>query len=272
MTASYPSPEVRSERPTRTRTRTGGGGSPTASRSQESVPSKEGRRASASPVTASSPPPSHPTQGTGNEQETWSDRVYAALPLFVVGGLCFSIAASIHSTGTATGSVGNGSVHLQLWILFVALGITGIGGGTVAMLAEDTIDETARAERAPSAEPTQGPPNRKPRWLFGRSREERPGRSPLTSTTHPQSPSASFIEARIAAGSRPSRLPPTPPPWDESVIEWEEHRPVRGDSWDLNSNAFRAAAFDSSSPDVILRELDELEQSLQKRAGTRRQS
>jgi hypothetical protein len=152
------------------------------------------------------------------ETESWREKLFAALPLFLVGGVCIAVAVLLYLQGTVTTFGGASSVRLQPWILFVALGITGISAGMVAMLSEDL------------------PP------VASEVGKEIP--SPVGSKARTVSPP---VGGTVSA-PRPAV---TPPIWAED--------------WGPDSEAFKAAAAPSSPPDVILRQLDELEVSLRKK-------
>ena len=91
--------------------------------------------------------------GRSSHVESWSERLYAALPLFVVGGLCLAVALVLYTEGAVTSLGGSQAAHLQPWILFVALAITSLAGGTVALFAEEP-----RVEELPASAPVVVPP------------------------------------------------------------------------------------------------------------------
>ena len=147
--------------------------------------------------------------------ETWAERTYAALPLFFVGGVCIVAAVLTYLSGAVTAFGGSTSVHLQPWILFIALGITGISGGTVALLAEE-----------PEFPPVEAP---------------------------------SVVVPASTVKSEKSEV------WDESLIEPEEKpvRPIwRGPE---EEDLLRGEVAQPAPPDIVLRQLDELEASLRKK-------
>jgi hypothetical protein len=80
------------------------------------------------------PPPSRQT--ASSEEETWREKFTGALPLLLVGAACTAVAAELYSTGNVTLVGENASVRLRPWVLFVALGITGISAGVFALLFE----------------------------------------------------------------------------------------------------------------------------------------
>lgn len=85
--------------------------------------------------------------------ESWGEKLFAALPLFFVGGACLAVAIDLYYTGI-TGQFGaNRSVHLELWALFLALAVTGLAAGVFAMLVEDEFEEIAPVV-VPVAEPS----------------------------------------------------------------------------------------------------------------------
>ncbi|MGP8158313.1 MAG: hypothetical protein ACLPWO_01685 [Thermoplasmata archaeon] len=106
---------------------------------------------------ASLVPSQAPPEGS-DEQKSWAERLYAALPLFIVGAACIVVALELYGAGTVTALAGNDSVHLRPWILFVALGITGICGGTVALFVDDAF-----VEPHPATE-VVAPPRPAPDW------------------------------------------------------------------------------------------------------------
>jgi len=91
-------------------------------------------------------PPSASSPGSSSGQESWAERVYAALPLFLVGGVCVGLALQLHATGAGASLGGSGSVALRPWVLFVALGITGLCAGAVALFAQDLFAESHEVE------------------------------------------------------------------------------------------------------------------------------
>ena len=76
--------------------------------------------------------------------ETWGEKLYAALPLFVVGGACLAVAVDFYASGASAPFMGNSSVRLAPWALFLALAVTGLSAGIFALLAGD--EEPSRAE------------------------------------------------------------------------------------------------------------------------------
>jgi len=95
--------------------------------------------------------PSSPTTGAGTHPETWEERFSAAVPLFLVGSACFVVAVELYFSGTLT-ALGGSAVRLRPWILFIALGVTGLGAGITALFTEDS--PTASGV---SAEPVPAP-------------------------------------------------------------------------------------------------------------------
>ena len=80
--------------------------------------------------------------------ETWSEKVYAALPLFLVGGACLVVAVELYSTGTTASFGGSSAARLYPWALFLALGVAGLAAGTFALLVEDEPSPTVALEAA----------------------------------------------------------------------------------------------------------------------------
>jgi hypothetical protein len=110
-----------------------------------------------------------PSRETAPSSETWQERLFAALPLFIVGGACLALTFDFYLTNTATGIGSSSGVRLQPWSLFLALAITGIAAGTFAMFVEDeepaTVAPTvAPVSTTPSASPTTPVPAAVPEW------------------------------------------------------------------------------------------------------------
>lgn len=105
----------------------------------------------------SSTNPSEAATAAAHPTETWGEKLYAALPLFIVGGACLAVAVDFYESGATTPFAGNTSVRLAPWTLFFALAVTGLSAGIFALLMEDeepAVTElvVARA-KAPSAVP-----------------------------------------------------------------------------------------------------------------------
>jgi hypothetical protein len=92
-----------------------------------------------------------PSDDEPTEGDSLTERFYAALPLFVVGGACVAAAVYLYVSGAATTVGGNGSVHLRPWVLFLALAITGIAAGTIVLLDQEATTTTGSAEDLPAA-------------------------------------------------------------------------------------------------------------------------
>jgi len=95
----------------------------------------------------------------GPPRETLVEKLYAAFPLFVVGGICLVIALDFYFTGAVESLGKNGVVHLQPWGLFFALAVTGLSAGTFTMVVGE--DEEP-AVIAPAAAPA--PARELPEW------------------------------------------------------------------------------------------------------------
>ena len=89
--------------------------------------------------------------------ETWGEKVYAALPLFIVGGACLAVAVDFYVSSATTPLLGNSSVRLAPWMLFLALAVTGLSAGLFALIMEDE-EPTPAPEVTPAARPTPAPP------------------------------------------------------------------------------------------------------------------
>ena len=84
------------------------------------------------------------------DPESWEERFSAAIPLFIIGSACLVVAVELYFSGTATSFAGS-SVRLRPWILFVALGVTGIGAGAVALFTKGSEWESPSRTDAESA-------------------------------------------------------------------------------------------------------------------------
>lgn len=104
--------------------------------------------------TVPSPSPrSHPEPETSIAKESWGERLYAALPLFIVGAVCVVIAFELWAPGAVAGWGGSDTVRFRPWILFLALAITGISGGTAAVFTEDSLAAETRDLVSPPLPP-----------------------------------------------------------------------------------------------------------------------
>jgi len=221
--------------------------------------------------TASRPPPGPVSL---NERETWRERVFAALPLFLVGGACAGIAVYLYFAGTTTHFGASGTVLLRPWVLFVALGITGLSAGVVALFAEDPLEAPRPGVTAPARPPAPIPSKEKIPFFFGRSRESYPGPTP---EERPGVPALVGLAAPTAS-VRGSSLPPSTPghpvantrAWDESSISLTEPRRHPREVWDESPEEFEAAAAKPAPPAVVLSQLDDIEKSLRKKPSTPR--
>ena len=102
-------------------------------------------------------PEANATPGTA--PETWGDKVYAALPLFIVGGACLAVAIDFYVSAATTPFFGNSSVRLAPWMLFLALAVTGLSAGVFALIVEDE-----EPMPAPPVVPTVHPSPASPPW------------------------------------------------------------------------------------------------------------
>lgn len=205
-----------------------------------------------------------------SENETFRERFLAALPLFVVGGACVAAAVYLFLAATAVG--GSGTVHLRPWVLFVALGLTGLSAGTICLFAEEATSAPAPLGMpvAPVSSP-RTPTPAAPRG-FGRPRPGYPGPSPEEMPMHVGteglgSPSPAGVPAARAAPAS-SRRPFNARDWDESDIPPTAASSSSKDAWDEGSEEFEAAASQPAPPEVVLHQLDELELSLRKKPAS----
>lgn len=111
------------------------------------------------------PEPAAPADGSEAAlvSEPWEERILGALPLFVVGAACLAVAVEFYATGAVTALGGNNSVHLRPWVLFLALGITGVAAGIVALFLEEEPEPVPAVPAAPVPAPAPPPPAM-PEW------------------------------------------------------------------------------------------------------------
>jgi len=128
---------------------------------------------------------SEPSAVSETSYESWGEKVYAALPLFIVGGACLAVTVDFYLSRATTPFVGNSSVRLAPWALFLALAVTGLSAGVFALLVED--------EEPIPAEPVAATPR--------------------------SSPAAPWDESTVIP-SQSSHLPPRT--WEQHSIEAED--------------------------------------------------
>jgi len=215
-----------------------------------------------------------PSPDAPAESEGWQESVFAALPLFIIGALCLLLAIDLYLSGTTTAFGGNGSVNLRPWVLFVALGITGIAAGTVALWIENPQITRAEPPKSTPRPPTLVRPTPRPPPTPGAARRSYPG---------PSAPELAGLSPRPALVRAPPRptpaaAKPSPPParptasaaiWDEDLIGPEESRPGPEEEWDAGSMGPGKVA-ERMPTDAALRQLDEIEASLRKKTAARR--
>lgn len=220
---------------------------------------------SLAPAAAASPP----------EMESWQESFFAALPLFIVGGVCVAFAVYLYLAGASTTFGANGSVHLRPWILFVALGITGIAAGTIALWVEDAPTAPREGLKAPVPSKTTAPAKaRAPHPLFA-PRKGYPGPTVQEPAILPDrvNPTQSSAAARAATPSPPPS-PPRPAVsaalWDEDLIGPDEATPEHEEVWDTDSTPSSGPVAERMRPDAVLQQLDEIEASLRKKTAAAR--
>lgn len=135
----------------------------------------------------------------GIETETWADRLFAAIPLFVVGAACLAIAIDLYFTADLTFLGQKGSARLQPWTLFLALAVTGLAAGTFALLFPE------EEPPSPAPEPSTAPatPESSPAW----------DESTLETEGEPLLPKRSWELDFFTAQESPG-----PPPSDDAVL------------------------------------------------------
>jgi len=217
---------------------------------------------------------SGPTTGTPEEAEveSWNERFLGALPLFVVGGACTASAVFLYISGVATTVGGNGSVHLRPWVLFLALAITGLSAGTIALFADGEAEAPGLpSSPSPPAAPTASPlPKRSA--AFGR-----PALRPRESSAGESggAAGAAYVATPAPAGTPAARATPaahrspmSARVWDESELPAGTPTAFARESWDESTEELEATASAPAPPDVVLRQVDELEASLRKKPAS----
>jgi len=208
------------------------------------------------------------------EPESWRERASAALPLFLVGILCAGLAVYLYFAGTTTHFGASGAVLLRPWILFMALGITGLSAGVVALFAEDALEVPGEVASAPAKPLTPIRSKEKTPVFFGRSRESYPGPTPEERPGVPVSAAGTAPGASVTTGPAPLSTPGRPVvdarTWDESLTGPTEPRRYPKEVWDESPEEFEAAAAQPAPPAVVLSQLDDLEMSLRKKPVTPR--
>ena len=156
--------------------------------------------------------------------ETWADRVYAALPLFIVGGACLFVSIDLFYSGT-TNIFGNSSVRLYPWALFFALAVTGLAAGTFALLVEEETPTPVQSETVEGTPAAPTPdwdesmlPPETPTYVHPRTWERYPelptevGWSPAEPKTQRVSPDVVLIQIDEIAASLRKKPPASESP------------------------------------------------------------
>lgn len=167
----------------------------------------------------------NPVESPESPPESWSEKLYAALPLFIVGGACLAVAVDFYTSGAAAPFMGNSSVRLAPWALFLALAVTGLGAGVFALLMED--EEPVPAEPVAASPPLAPVPPwdestitpEKPSYVPPRTWEQHPiepgdiaGWSPAEPRVGRVSPDVVLVQIDEIAASLRRKTPPSPPP------------------------------------------------------------
>ena len=158
--------------------------------------------------------------------ETWGEKLYAALPLFIVGGACLAIAIDFYDSGATTPFAGDSSVRLAPWGLFLALAVTGFSAGIFALLLEEEEPAPAEPVTVSAKPPTPAPawdessiaPAR-PTYLRPRTWEQHSlepgdvvGWSPVEPHVERTSPDVVLVQIDEIAASLRRKTPPTHSP------------------------------------------------------------
>ncbi len=158
--------------------------------------------------------------------ETWTERIFGALPLFVVGGICIGIAVDLYYMSATAEIAGVRSARISPWVLFVALGVTGLAAGIFAVFSEEEpeVAPTPRTTPATSAPltPAWDESNLVPDksgYVRPRTWEQYPiepgdviGWSPVEPGTEHVSPDVVLVQIDEIAASLRRKTPPRSPP------------------------------------------------------------
>lgn len=170
--------------------------------------------------------PSEPAGTPESPRETWGEKLYAALPLFIVGGACLAIAVDFYYSRAAMPPVDHSSVRLATWALFLALAVTGLSAGVFALLVEDeapvlmeapVIEPPPPVSVAPWDESTITPA--KPSYVRPRTWEQHPlgpediaGWTPAEPRVERISPDVVLVQIDEIAASLRRKTPPSQSP------------------------------------------------------------
>jgi hypothetical protein len=217
----------------------------------------------APPVTPQSP-------GVPSETETWRERVFAALPLFVVGGLCAVLTAYFYFVGTTAPLGASNPAFVRPWVLFAALAFTGFSAGIVALLIEDLPEGSQEKPKAPESRPAPVRAMGKTPGLLGRSRTSYPGPTLEERPKVAVSSGRTTLVAPMAVGPKQPatsrRTEVRPRAWDESSNRAVEATTLPKEDWDESSEEFERAASKPAPTDFVLSQIDELEKSLRRKS------
>ena len=156
--------------------------------------------------------------------ETWGEKLYAALPLFIVGGACLAVAVDFYDSGAVTQFAGGSSVRVAPWALFFALAVTGISAGIFALFVEDEepvpaepVAVTAKPAPAPAWDESSITPAT-PAYVRPRTWEQHPfepedvaGWSPAEPKTERISPDVVLVQIDEIVASLRKKPPPSQP-------------------------------------------------------------
>jgi hypothetical protein len=162
--------------------------------------------------------------------------IEGSLPFFFFGAA--ATAAGLYLLLSHTSVL---SSRLPISGLIIAVGLMALAGGVIAAMIGDEVETPAGGVQAAAATPALVSKPEAP--AVAPRRAAAPARTPVTAQK--------TTSVGPAARSAPSRPLVRRPIWEED--------------WDVNSVGFQAAASPPSSPDVVLRQIDELERLLRKK-------
>jgi hypothetical protein len=227
------------------------------------------------PVTATLPSSTPPATAAPRETGDWQESFFAVLPLFLVGAVCIVLAVYLYYAGASTTFGGSSAVHLRPWILFVALGITGIAAGTVALWIGEDSELPPKTTGLPIASLLTSPSKTPTLPPLGGPRKSYPGPTlPELGTLSDRMNAAQ--PSPVASTSPATVAPPTTRPaisramWDEDLIGPEEGSLGPDETWDADPSVSGGRVAERMPTDAVLRQLDEIEASLRKKPAAAR--
>lgn len=160
------------------------------------------------------------------------------MPFFFFGGA--AMAAGLYLLLSHTSLL---SSRLPISGLLIAIGFMALAGGTFAAMIEDEGEVPTGAVQAAAATQVPGPKSDAPVAPSG------------ALAGSPRTPGGTRKATELGSAGRVAAPRP--------VVR----RPIWEEDWDVDSEGFRAAAAPPSPSDVVLRQIDELERLIRKKAS-----